>query len=370
MLKKIALIIFAATLALSLAACDIQENAFSSDDVQVSSGLYMYYMFNAYMEAASKQTDTTVDLLKTDIEGTAAKEWIKNKAKEYATEYITIEKKFAELELAFTEEELSSIAQNSSMQYQQYQQYYAVNGVSERSYYAYAKNISKKQKVFESIYAENGTKPIAEDELKKFFAEKYALTTEISFAKTDAEGNLLDEAGNAKVKEKAEGYAKRIRDGEDIEKLIVEQKNEKAKAEAEAAVAGTEDEPVIPEPEEVAEDANSSTVISNIEVSEDEPVSQKITNIFDKVAVGTIGVVEDDDAYYVVKRDDILKAESTYGEYESKYDEYKAQIRYDIKGDEFEETIKSWVAEVKVKADNRIIKKYSADKIKTDDPQA
>jgi|GEM_PF-2859490 len=357
MLKKIALIIFAATLALSFAACDIQETAFSSDDVQVSSGLYMYYMFSAYMEAANKQTDTTVDLLKTTIEDTSAKDWIKNKAKDYATEYITIEKKFAELELAFTEEELSSIPQNASMQYQQYQQYYAMNGISERSYYAYAKNLSKKQKVFESIYAEDGTKAIAEDELKKFFSEKYALTTEFSFAKTDDEGNLLDEAKKAEVKTKAEGYAKRIRDGENIEKIIVEQRNEKAKAEAEAA--GTEAPPA----EEVDEDANSSIVISNIEVSEDEPVSQKITNIFEKVAIGTIGVVEDDDAYYVVKRDDILKAEG-------KYDENKNKVMYDIKGDEFEETVKSWGAEVKIKTDNRIIKKYSADKIKTNDPQA
>ena len=351
MLKKIALIIFTAAIALSFAACDMPETAFSSGDVKVSSGLYMYFMFNSYMEAADKQTDMDVELLETTIDDVAAKEWIKNKAKEYATEYITVEKKFAELELAFTEEELNNIAQNASSQYQQYQSYYQPNGISERTYYAYAKNLSKKQKIFMSIYGEEGTAPISEDEMKKFFSEKYALTTDITLAKTDDEGNLFTEGSEelAVVKAKAEGYASRIRDGEDIEKVIVEYRNERAKAQAEAA--GEED----PEPEEVTEDADSSSVISNIE-QDDEPVAQKITNIFEQVKVGTVGVVEDDENYYVVKRDDILAAEG-------KFDEYRPQIMYGIKGDEFDEVIKGWSAETNIKEYGRIIRKYSADKV-------
>jgi hypothetical protein len=357
MLKKIALIIFSAAIALSLAACDIPETAFSADDVKVSSGLYMYFMFNAYMEASDKHADTEVDLLDATIEDVAAKDWIKNKAKEYSTEYIAIEKKFSELELAFTEEELNTVSQNASYQYQQYQQYYSINGVSERTYYLYAKNLSKKQKIFASIYDDEGSAPIGADNMKSFFAEKYALTTEIAFSKTNAEGGELDEAGLAEVKAKAEGYAQRIRDGEDIEKLIVEYDNEKAKAEA---AAMDEEEPT---PTEVAEDADSSTIISNVAVSDEESVAPKIVSIFETVAVGAVGVVEDDTSYYVVKRGDVLADES-------KFDDYKSQIMYDMKGKEFEETVDSWTAELNVKTDSRIIGKYSADKVKLNDTQA
>ena len=95
-MKRIAKITVALLLAVamcfSLAGCYDEDLNWSAkyDDTELPAGAYIYYLSIAYNEAASK-VSTEDEVLKSEIDGTPAETWIKNRADEYVNQYFYIQ---------------------------------------------------------------------------------------------------------------------------------------------------------------------------------------------------------------------------------------------------------------------------------------
>ena len=115
-MKRIAKITVALLLAVamcfSLAGCYDEDLNWSAkyDDTELPAGAYIYYLSIAYNEAASK-VSTEDEVLKSEIDGTPAETWIKNRADEYVNQYFYIqnEMKRLGLEMIFTQGTLAGV---------------------------------------------------------------------------------------------------------------------------------------------------------------------------------------------------------------------------------------------------------------------
>ena len=110
-LKKFTGLLLCAALALSMAACKFTTPAvvMTVEGEDIPAGLYLMYQYQAYSSAKSKLEDKSAKVLKSEIEGLKAEEWIHNETVASAKRYVWVEKAFAEAGLTFTEEEQASI---------------------------------------------------------------------------------------------------------------------------------------------------------------------------------------------------------------------------------------------------------------------
>ena len=113
-MKRIAKITVALLLAVamcfSLAGCYDEDLNWSAkyDDTELPAGAYIYYLSIAYNEAASK-VSTEDEVLKSEIDGTPAETWIKNRADEYVNQYFYIQNEMKRLGLEMTDEEKADL---------------------------------------------------------------------------------------------------------------------------------------------------------------------------------------------------------------------------------------------------------------------
>ena len=96
----------------SLAGCYDEDLNWSAkyDDTELPAGAYIYYLSIAYNEAASK-VSTEDEVLKSEIDGTPAETWIKNRADEYVNQYFYIQNEMKRLGLEMTDEDYSTCLQ-------------------------------------------------------------------------------------------------------------------------------------------------------------------------------------------------------------------------------------------------------------------
>ena len=117
-MKRIAKITVALLLAVamcfSLAGCYDEDLNWSAkyDDTELPAGAYIYYLSIAYNEAASK-VSTEDEVLKSEIDGTPAETWIKNRADEYVNQYFYIQNEMKRLGLEMTDEDYSTCLQTT-----------------------------------------------------------------------------------------------------------------------------------------------------------------------------------------------------------------------------------------------------------------
>ena len=117
-MKRIAKITVALLLAVamcfSLAGCYDEDLNWSAkyDDTELPAGAYIYYLSIAYNEAASK-VSTEDEVLKSEIDGTPAETWIKNRADEYVNQYFYIQNEMKRLGLKMTDEDYSTCLQTT-----------------------------------------------------------------------------------------------------------------------------------------------------------------------------------------------------------------------------------------------------------------
>ena len=100
-LKKFTGLLLCAALALSMAACKFTTPAvvMTVEGEDIPAGLYLMYQYQAYSSAKSKLEDKSAKVLKSEIEGVKAEEWIHNETVASAKRYVWVEKAFAEAEL-------------------------------------------------------------------------------------------------------------------------------------------------------------------------------------------------------------------------------------------------------------------------------
>ena len=192
------------------------------DGVQIPTGLYLYYQFNAYQQAASKITDTKTDVLKQKIEDQDAKVWIYNKTIEQCKRKVAIEREFEKLGLALTAEDQASIDQSTEYALSLYGTVYEKNGVGKETLKNAITVEQKNTAIFDKYYGKGGLEEVKEETLKDYFVNNYAIIyafgTSISGAdeatktktKTAANNALASVKSGKKITEAAAAFNKEI----------------------------------------------------------------------------------------------------------------------------------------------------------------
>lgn len=321
-LKKLTALLLAAALTLSLGACAPKEAKWiaTNNGKDVPSGIYLTYMLNAYSEASGKVADKEADVLKQEVDGVPAADWITNKADEAFRTYIAVENKAEEESITPSVEELAYLNQQLQSQWQYMGGLYEQNGISYESYSAVSLNAYKQNRLFTAQYGAGGKTPIAEEELLKAFQEGYYKTMYVTMSLTDTEGNDLDEAGKQKVMDKAaEVLAKATAEGANYSEVILAYEKEQA-------VKKGDEESSVHEHDE-------SSHISFI-AKDTTGYSEEFLKALGEMKAGETRTVTSNTLVYVLQK----LENNTPADLET----YRSQVMKTLKGDEFDGLVKSW----------------------------
>lgn len=232
-MKKIGAAVTALSMAATLASCSAPTigagtaDALTVDNYEIPAGVFIFYTLSAYLEASdiiaegseTGTTPTVEEVEDSHIDNLTAKEWIQNKATDYCSEFVAVEREFEKINGELTSEDNETV----ESQLEQIEQIaiYTSNGISDESAKAIFENECKRNHVFDYYYGFEGEKGMSEDELKDYFDENFARVKYITLSYLDAEGNELSESDKKEVRDLAEDYAERINDIDDtMEKLF------------------------------------------------------------------------------------------------------------------------------------------------------
>lgn len=212
-------LLLAIALCFSLAGC-YDENltwAAKKGDTELPVGAYIYYLSVAYNEAAA-QIGTDTEVLKGEVEGQPADEWIRERAKAYVTQYFWMNDEMARLGLEMTDADYAQALQNTTSYWTYFGSVFEDYGVAQSSFdIAYSQYNVMYLKVFEALYSEGGERAVPETDIRDYLEQNYysyeyftaPLTTK---AEDESTVEMTDEE-KAALKEKLESVKKDILSG-------------------------------------------------------------------------------------------------------------------------------------------------------------
>jgi len=209
----------------SLTACHKQgEVALTVGDIEITSGLYSYYLVDADGEAKqiiddSEDYDSTAknfSYYKTTIEGVKFEEYVKNLALKKCREYAAYETLIKKAGTTAEEDSIQSVVDFYWETYG-FKDIYEANGVGYDTYLKANIHEAKKSEYFLNIYREGGEKALTEAEKQKALDDHYAAIYSLEYSWGSEEGGT-----EQKAKEKLDAYAERLKKGETFEKLYNE----------------------------------------------------------------------------------------------------------------------------------------------------
>lgn len=403
--KKLSALATAGVMAVSFAGCgESTSTGMNIDGTDIRAGIFIFYTMSAYYEASNiiseDGTDTTdVNNIKNaHIDNLTSQEWIQNKAEEYCTQFIAIEREFEALGEELTAEEVSEI--DSMLSYYTSGDggnFYTKNGIGSESLRDIMEINYKRQHVFKHYYGFESEKGMSENELKDYFNDNYARVEYITIDLKDSEGNLLKGNDKKELIKLAEDYAKEVnKETTEQKKLykmdeIREEYNEYKleKAEEEAAKTATTDSgtttttttTTTSDPTETttttttnpfanevlvqlvtvttAEKADISVGESGETTTATEPnyVPSKKANefIFKEAKTGEASVLEDSEAVYVILKADLYER-LTDDDWWS--ENYILNLQNQKYGDEFSDFIEELAKTYNVSRNQRAFKRY------------
>ena len=180
--KRAAAGVMALAMCAGLTGCYSENNtwAVKSGDSTLPIGGYIYYLSSAYSEAAGK-VDTGSEVLRSQVDGQNASEWVKEKALDYLYSYCYVNQKFNELGLSLDEDELDSVEYVTNNMWGYYKEPFENMGIAESSFReAYSTYNAKLSKLLGVMYGEGGELALPEDELHEYYTGKYVYYKYIS----------------------------------------------------------------------------------------------------------------------------------------------------------------------------------------------
>jgi len=226
-LKKFAAAITSFSLAATMGACTPTigagtANAIEIDGYQVRSGIFIFYTLSAYFEAqeliynsnGGTAAPTAEEVENSVIDNIDAEKWIQDKATEYCSHYVAVEKEFAKIGAEISQEDLDTVEENvenySSLEL------YTENGIGEESVRDILESEYKRQAIFEYYYGFDGEKGMTEDELKDYFEDNFARVKYVKMSLVDSDGEKLEDSDVREIEKMAEDFAKRVNSESDI----------------------------------------------------------------------------------------------------------------------------------------------------------
>lgn len=333
--------ILAGTLAcltmLSMTSCSDTTWAFRADDTTITAGMYIGLSMDALNSAYSVEgVDTSKNIFSQKLEDQKAADWIKAETARLCKEYLAIEQKFDEMELAFDEDQQLSLENQIDAYWEYYGSSYEKNGCGKESFGKLITNTFKRSMLFEAIYGEGGEKEVPTSDIETYFTQNYAKVIYFSVSLLDENNVKLE--GDALEEKLAE--AQELADKADVDNF------EQVKADYNASVAGEE-------PTEIEEDTDTSTIID----LNNTLYSEVFMTALKEAKAGEVKLAEDTNRVYILLKLDVLGDEE-------QFTEYRSSLLANMKNDEFEETLTSWADAISSEQNDASIRKYNPKNLK------
>ena len=390
-IKRIAALMLAFIMAFCLVACHPKDEvAISSGDYQITSAMYSYFLVMADMEArgyVAENFDVSAegfDYLKQTIDGKSYTDYVKELALNHCLKAIAYQKLCAEKSLTLDTESIANsdymanynwnyYGYNYGYQYG-YRDFMPKNGVSYDTYEKAMRINYYGDAYFKYFYDKDGEKEVAEADIQKALDDNYAAVYLIS--KTYTDPTLED------VKAELEKYKQRLENGEDFEtvkkdfdKAQEEDFDKTSSDETSSKETTSSEETSSTETSDKTSSDNTSSNTSSGESSEEKGPKDELIQIvaseesessyafakfadIKSMALGDVKLVEDSDSkvvYLVVKKD--INADEYYRE------NLNSDLLYFLKGDEFEETVKTYIASLEYEVNKYAINQFKVKNI-------
>lgn len=414
--KKITAALTAALLCTaSLTACSDTSYVMTVGDSKINAGIYIYNELTEMsyqMTMMYYQKGIKKDYFDQKVDGKAFDEYLSDYALTATKEYAAVVDKFNELGLTLSDEDIKSINDSISSTWDSQGEFYESEGISKESVKLALKGSKMREELFDHYYAEGGEEAVSDDEMVKYLDDNYLRYKSISFAKkaasTDSSSatdsstdsaNAANEEAKAKrdeFLEKAQGVS-----FDDFDSIIDEYNDyvasKKAKDSSSAAdsdssaadssaasddtssvsdidTSSTASDDTSSVSDSTAESSSTVDSDSSTDSSSSEPdpyANEKMMNygtMDDSQKDTTNGKIlkevsgmdtdvatayEDDNAYYILIKGDIKDRDTEYAK-----DKHEDLLK-EMKSDEFQEKLTSWVEKLDIKVNNKAIKRYT-----------
>ncbi len=226
-LKKFAAALTSLSLAATMGACTPTigagtANAVEIDGYNVRAGVFIFYTLSAYYEAqqliyeanGSTAAPTSEEVKESVIDNIDAEKWIQDKATEYCSNFVAVEKEFAKIGAEISQEDMDTVEEN--VETYSALELYVENGIGEQSVRDILMSEYKRQEIFEYYYGFEGEKGMSEEELQNYFDDNFARVKYVKMSLLDSDGEKLEESDIRDIEKLAEDYAKRVNSESDI----------------------------------------------------------------------------------------------------------------------------------------------------------
>ena len=229
--KRAAALLLALILTFSFTGCYSEGKTWAAKmgDITLPTGGYIYFLSAAYEDAAAL-VDSDKKVLKTEIEGQKAEDWIRDRTMDYVNRFFWVENEMQRLGLTLDEKDMEEVDLLTTTYWTTYggADIYDEYGISRESFdLIYSQYNVKYLRIFEALYGEGGEfeVPIAdmEDHYNSTYYNYEYFT--VPMALPDEEGNPVEmtEEEAADLAEELEEIRTDIEKG----KLTVEEAAEK-----------------------------------------------------------------------------------------------------------------------------------------------
>ena len=416
--KKITAALTAALLCTaSLTACSVPSYVMTAGDSKIHAGIYIYNELTEMsyqMTMMYYQKGIKKDYFDQKVDGKAFDEYLSDYALTATKEYAAVVDKFNELGLTLSDEDIKSINDSISSTWDSQGEFYESEGISKESVKLALKGSKMREELFDHYYAEGGEEADSDDEMVKYLDDNYLRYKSISFAKTkastDSSSSATDsstdsaDAANEEAKAKRDEFLEKAQgvSFDDFDRIIDEYNDYVASKKASDSSSAADSDSSASDSSTASDDtssvsdidtsstasddtssvsdstADSSTVASDTDSSTDSSSSApdpyanekmmnygtmddsqndttngKILKEVSGMSTDVATAYEDDNAYYILIKGDVKGRDTEYAK-----DNHEDLLK-EMKSDEFQKKLTSWVEKLDIKVNNKAIKRYT-----------
>jgi len=421
--KKITAALTAALLCTaSLTSCSDTSYVMTVGDSKINAGIYIYNELTEMsyqMTMMYYQKGIKKDYFDQKVDGKAFDEYLSDYALTATKEYAAVVDKFNELGLTLSDEDIKSINDSISSTWDSQGEFYESEGISKESVKLALKGSKMREELFDHYYAEGGEEAVSDDEMVKYLDDNYLRYKSISFAKTkastDSSSSATDSstdsaaAANEEAKAKRDEFLEKAQgvSFDDFDSIIDEYNDYVASKKAADSSSATDSDSSAADSSTASDDtssvsdidtsstasddtssvsdstaesstAESSTAASDTDSSTDSSSSApdpyanekmmnygtmddsqkdttngKILKEVSGMSTDVATAYEDDNAYYILIKGDIKGRDTEYAK-----DNHEDLLK-EMKSDEFQKKLTSWVEKLDIKVNNKAIKRYT-----------
>ena len=224
-MKILAAVTAAAALACSAGCSSTTKWSFKTDNLELSSGNWIFNTYTGTRNAVSKLTEidskntlATIDFDKQEVEGKPVKDWIYDEAEKECKRQLALDNLVKKYDAKVDQNQADSTRQMYiSYFYSGSKSLYEKLGVSEDSFAeAYVMPNLKSNALFDAIYGKGGEKEVKDAELNKYFTENYityyTLTYNLKTTNDSGESVDIDDETKEKVTTNFRKYVHMLND--------------------------------------------------------------------------------------------------------------------------------------------------------------